>query len=180
MKPLEHIKILDLTHMLSGPYATQLLADMGAETIKVEPPVKGEGTRRLLEKDPAHSIDGMGAYFLTLGRNKKSVCIDLKASEGKKLFYDLVKKVDVVVYNFRAGVAEKLAIDHAHLKELNPGIITCSITGFGETGPNRNAVSFDLVAQATGGGMSITGTSDDPLRSGIPTGDLGGRICSTF
>jgi crotonobetainyl-CoA:carnitine CoA-transferase CaiB-like acyl-CoA transferase len=176
MKPLGHLKILDLTHMLSGPYATQLLADLGAETIKVEPPGQGEGTRRLLENDPAHSVEGMGAYFLTLGRNKKSVCIDLKCEAGRELFYDLVRKVDVVVYNFRAGVAEKLRIGHGHLMEVNPRIVTCSITGFGETGPNRDAASFDLVAQATGGGMSITGSPEHPLRSGIPIGDLGGGL----
>ncbi len=176
MKPLEHIKILDLTHMLSGPYATQLLADLGAETIKVEPPGQGEGTRRLLEHDAAHSIDGMGAYFLTLGRNKQSICIDLKSDSGLALFYDLVKQVDVVVYNFRAGVAEKLRIDHGHLQELNPRIVTCSITGFGESGRNKGALSFDLVAQATGGGMSITGSEEQPLRSGIPIGDLGGGL----
>ena len=176
MKPLEHIKILDLTHMLSGPYATQLLADLGAETIKVEPPGQGEGTRRLLERDAAHSIDGMGAYFLTLGRNKQSICIDLKSDSGLALFYDLVKQVDVVVYNFRAGVAAKLRIDHGHLQELNPRIVTCSITGFGESGRNKGALSFDLVAQATGGGMSITGSEEQPLRSGIPIGDLGGGL----
>jgi len=176
LKPLGHIKILDLTHMLSGPYATQLLADLGADTIKVEPPVHGEGTRRLLEHDEAHSIDGMGAYFLTLGRNKQSICIDLKAASGKTLFYDLVKAVDVVVYNFRAGVAEKLGIDHASLEKVNPRIVTCSITGFGETGRNKGALSFDLVAQATGGGMSVTGNEDQPLRSGIPIGDLGGGL----
>lgn len=176
LKPLEHIKILDLTHMLSGPYATQLLADMGAVTVKVEPPGQGEGTRRLLEKDPLHSIEGMGAYFLTLGRNKQSVCIDLKQQAGKELFYQLVAVADVVVYNFRAGVAEKLGIGHGRLMEINPRIVTCSITGFGETGPNRDAVSFDLVAQATGGGMSITGSEEQPLRSGIPIGDLGGGL----
>lgn len=176
MKPLAHIKILDLTHMLSGPYATQLLADLGAETIKIEAPVFGEGTRRLLEKDPLHSIDGMGAYFLTLGRNKQSVSIDLKIEAGKSLFYRLVETADVVIYNFRAGVAEKLGIDHCHLMEINPRIVTCSITGFGETGRNKDALSFDLVAQAAGGGMSITGSEDNPLRSGIPIGDLGGGM----
>lgn len=180
MKPLSHIKILDLTHMLSGPYATQLLADLGAQTIKIEPPNTGEGTRRLLEHDPQHSVDGMGAYFLTLGRNKQSVAIDLKNAAGKKLFYDLVKNVDIVVYNFRAGVAEKLGFSHGVLSEINPGIITCSITGFGETGPNRDCASFDLVAQATGGGMSITGSPEQPLRSGIPIGDLGGGLMGTI
>lgn len=176
MKPLSHIRILDLTHMLSGPYSTQLLADLGADVIKVEPPVTGEGTRRLLENDPEHSIDGMGAYFLTLGRNKKSVCIDLKDPRGREIFYDLVRQADVVINNFRAGVPAKLGIDYPKLKEINPRIVTCSITGFGETGPNKDASSFDLVAQATGGGMSITGSEEYPLRSGIPIGDLGGGL----
>jgi CoA:oxalate CoA-transferase len=176
MKPLGHIRILDLTHMLSGPYSTQLLADLGAEVIKIEPPLTGEGTRRLLENDPEHSIDGMGAYFLTLSRNKKSVCIDLKDPRGREIFYDLVRHSDVVINNFRAGVPARLGIDYNKLREINPKIITCSITGFGETGPNRDASSFDLVAQATGGGMSITGNEEHPLRSGIPIGDLGGGL----
>ena len=180
MKALEGIRILDLSHMLSGPYCTQLLADMGAETIKIEPPHKGEGTRRLLEKDPKHSREGMGAYFMTLGRNKKSVAIDLKSPAGLKVFHELVKVSDVVVFNFRAGVASKLGIDYSKLMEINPKIVTCSITGFGETGPNAHAVSFDLVAQAAGGGMSITGDGTKPLRSGIPTGDLGGGLMGTI
>lgn len=180
MRALEHLRILDLTHMLSGPYATQLLADMGAEVIKIEPPKLGEGTRRLLERDELHSIDGMGAYFLTLGRNKKSVCIDLKDDRGRAVFYDLVKKVDVVIYNFRVGVASKLGIDYNTLSEYNPKIISCSISGFGETGPRKDAVSFDLVAQASGGGMSITGKDKEPMRSGIPTGDLGGGLMAVI
>ena len=174
---LEHITILDLTHMLSGPYGTMLLADLGACTIKVEPPATGEGTRRLLENDPAYSIDGMGAYFLTLNRNKKSVCIDLKTDSGKAVFFDLVRKADVVFDNFSVGVTERLGIDYATLAEINPRIITCSVTGFGQTGPEIQRPAFDQVVQAMGGGMSITGTPESgPLRSGIPIGDLAGGI----
>ncbi len=181
MKALNRIRVLDLTHMLSGPYCAMLLADMGAETIKVEPPKGGEGTRSLLANDPKNSIEGMGAYFLTLNRNKKSVTIDLKSDRGRELFYELVRVSDVVLYNFSAGVAERLKIDHAHLAVHNPRVISVSITGFGETGPNKAAVSFDMVAQGTGGGMSITGEAGGrPMRSGIPIGDLGGGLMGTI
>ena len=177
MKALDGVRILDLTHMLAGPYAGMLLADLGAETIKVEPPHKGEATRRLLEGDPKNSLHGMGAYFLTLNRNKQSVTIDLKVDEGLELFYELVRKSDVVLNNFSVGVPERLRIDRAHLADINPQIITCSITGFGEVGPHRDWPSFDMVAQATGGGMSITGQyQGEPIRSGIPIGDLGGGL----
>ena len=103
MRALEDITILDLTHMLSGPYATQLMADMGANTIKIEPP-QGEATRQLLADSDQYAIEGQGAYFLTLCRNKKSVCLNLKTEEGKNIFYQLVKKADVVVNNFAQGV----------------------------------------------------------------------------
>ncbi len=174
---LEHITVLDLTHMLSGPYGTMLLADLGARTIKVEPPGTGEGTRRLLEHDPHYSRDGMGAYYLTLNRNKQSVCIDLKSETGKAVFMDLVRQADVVFDNFSVGVPTRLGIDHAALSQVNPRIITCSVTGFGETGPATQRPAFDQVVQAMGGGMSITGTPETgPTRSGIPIGDLGGGI----
>jgi len=174
---LEHITVLDLTHMLSGPYGTMLLADLGARTIKVEPPAGGEGTRRLLEHDPHYSRDGMGAYYLTLNRNKQSVCIDLKTPAGKAVFLDLVRKADVVFDNFSVGVTERLGIDHASLAGINPRIVTCSVTGFGQTGPHTQRPAFDQVVQAMGGGMSITGTPQSgPTRSGIPIGDLGGGM----
>ena len=174
---LEHITVLDLTHMLSGPYGTMMLADLGARTIKVEPPGTGEGTRRLLEKDPDYSLDGMGAYYLTLNRNKESVCIDLKSDAGKAVFLDLVRQADVVFDNFSVGVPARLGIDYAALSAVNPRIITCSVTGFGMTGPQTQRPAFDQVVQAMGGGMSITGSPQTgPLRSGIPIGDLGGGI----
>ncbi|RZS81031.1 CaiB/BaiF CoA transferase family protein [Pigmentiphaga kullae] len=172
---LEHITVLDLTHMLSGPYGTMLLADLGARTIKVEPPGRGEGTRRLLENDPQHSRDGMGAYYVTLNRNKESVCVDLKLPAGREVFLDLVRRADVVFDNFSVGVTERLGIDHASLSKVNPRIVTCSVTGFGQTGPATQRPAFDQVVQAMGGGMSITGTpATGPIRSGIPIGDLGG------
>jgi crotonobetainyl-CoA:carnitine CoA-transferase CaiB-like acyl-CoA transferase len=178
---LEHITVLDLTHMLSGPYGTMMLADLGARTIKVEPPATGEATRRLLEQDPDYSIDGMGAYFLTLNRNKQSVCIDLKCEAGRAVFFDLVRQADVVYDNFSVGVTARLGIDYAALAAINPRIITCSVTGFGQTGPEIDRPAFDQVVQAMGGGMSITGAPDGgPVRSGIPIGDLGGGIFGTM
>lgn len=179
-KPLKGIRVIDLTHMLSGPYCGMMLADLGADVIKVEPPT-GEGTRKLLATDPNNSIDGMGAYFITLNRNKRTMCIDLKSPRGLELFYQLVKEADVVLNNFAAGVPAKLKIDYKHLSEINPKIITCSITGFGEHGPGANRPAFDQVAQAYGGGMSITGESADaPMRAGIPIGDLGGGMFGTM
>jgi len=174
---LEHITVLDLTHMLSGPYGTMMLADLGARTIKVEPPGTGEGTRRLLENDADYARDGMGAYFLTLNRNKRSVCVDLKSEAGKAVFLDLVRQADVVFDNFSVGVTERLGIDYAALSRVNPRIVTCSVTGFGQSGPETQRPAFDQVVQAMGGGMSITGTPETgPTRAGIPIGDLGGGV----
>ncbi len=175
-KPLTGLRILDLTHMLSGPYGAMILADLGAETIKVEP-LQGEGTRKLLANDPKNSLDGFGAYYITLNRNKQSVAIDLKSDAGRGVFYDLVREADVVISNFGVGVPERLKIDYATLSEINPAIITCTVTGFGSDGPKPGRPAFDQVAQATGGGMSITGPDrDHPVRAGIPIGDLGGGM----
>ena len=175
-KPLSGLVVIDLTHMLSGPFCTMLLADLGARTIKVEPH-GGEGTRALLATDPKHSRHGMGAYFLTLNRNKESVAIDLKTPEGRSLFYELVEHADIVVNNFGPGVPRRLGIDQETLASVNPRIITCSVTGFGETGPANVRPAFDQIAQGMGGGMSITGRPDgEPTRAGIPIGDLGGGM----
>ncbi len=175
-KPLAGVRVVDLTHMLSGPYAAMILADLGAETIKVEP-LQGEGTRKLLANDPDYSLDGYGAYYLTLNRNKKSIAIDLKSNAGRSVFNDVVRKSDVVVSNFGVGVPERLGIDYAALSRINPRIITCAVSGFGSDGPNPKRPAFDQVAQATGGGMSITGHDrEHPVRSGIPIGDLGGGM----
>ncbi len=176
-KPLQGTRLIDLTHMLSGPYAGMILADLGCDTVKVEPPGTGEGTRRLLETDPRNSFKGMGAYFFTLNRNKRSVAIDLKSESGRSFFYELVKVADVVLDNFSADVTGRLCIDHDTLSQLNPRVITCSISGFGENGPNYKRPAFDQIVQGLGGGMSITGSqSGEAVRAGIPIGDLGGGM----
>ncbi len=175
--PLAGLVVLDLTHMLSGPYGTMTLADLGARTIKIEPPGKGEATRQLLADTPDYARDGMGAYFLTLNRGKESVALDLKSPAGLAVFHDLVKHADIVFDNFSAGVMARLGIDHDTLAAINPRIITCTVSGFGETGPDTQRPAFDQVVQAMGGGMSITGEPTmPPTRSGIPIGDLGGGI----
>ncbi len=176
-KPLANIRLLDLTHMLSGPYAGMILADLGCDTVKVEPPGTGEGTRRLLEDDPNNSIRGMGAYFFTLNRNKRSVAIDLKAREGLDYFFELVKVADVVLDNFSAGVTSRLGIDHSVLEKINPRIVSCTVSGFGESGPSFKRPAFDQIVQGLGGGMSITGDGPgNAVRAGIPIGDLAGGM----
>ena len=181
MKPLEGIKVIDLTHMLAGPYAGMVMADLGAEVVKVEPLGTGEMTRALLSDDPKNSFKGFGAYFLTLNRNKKSVSLDLKDQQGLGIFYDLVKSADVVLNNFSAGVVKKLKIDYAHLSKVNSKIITCSITGFGETGKHSSRPAYDQIVQAYSGGMSITGPdASTPTRAGIPIGDLGSGLFSVI
>jgi len=181
MKPLSGIKVLDLTHMLAGPYAGMVLADLGADVVKIEPLVTGEMTRSLLANDPDYSFKGFGAYFLTLNRNKKSVSVDLKSSEGLNVFYDLVKTADVVLNNFSAGVVSKLKIDFNTLKKINPKIVSCSITGFGETGPHSSRPAYDQIVQAYSGGMSITGPdANTPTRAGIPIGDLSSGLYSVI
>ena len=181
MKPLNGIKVIDLTHMLAGPYAGMVIADLGAEVVKVEPLAPGEMTRGLLQSDPNHSFKNFGAYFLTLNRNKKSVSLDLKSDEGLHIFHDLVKSADVILNNFSAGVVKKLKIDFESLKHVNPRIITCSITGFGETGPHSSRPAYDQIVQAYSGGMSVTGPdAATPTRAGIPIGDLGSGLYSVI
>jgi len=161
--------------MLAGPYTTMILADLGAEVVKIEQPKTGDITRNLLKDDPKYSLDGIGAYHLTLGRNKKSVELDLKSEEGLKLFKELAEVADVVVDNFSQGVTKRLGIDHQSLKEVNPKIITCSISGFGDTEVNRPA--YDNLIQGYAGAMSITGTDkENPVKSGIPIADLGSGL----
>ena len=181
MRPLENIRVLDLTHVLSGPYATMILADLGAQVIKIEAPVTGCATRSMLANDPEHSIDGMGAYMLTSGRGKRSVALDMKSDAGHEVFMALVDKADVVVSNFRPGVLQRLRIDHASLAQRNPRIITAAISGFGANGPDKDRPAFDMVAQGFGGAMSLTGdASTAPYRFGVPIGDLGGGLFATI
>ena len=171
--PLSGIRILDLTLIIAGPYSTLILGDLGAEVIKIEKPGVGEGSREM----PPYFYEGESAYFIALNRNKKSMTLDLKSQKGKEIFYDLAKNTDVVVDNFRPGTVKKLGIDFDTLKNINPRIICCSISGFGQTGPFKDRPAFDLVIQARGGIMSYTGEPGRmPVRMGAPMGDLGGGV----
>lgn len=169
--PLEGIRVLDLTRVLAGPYCTLLLSQLGAEVIKIEEP-KGDHTRTV-----PPFLDGLSTYFLSLNHNKRSLVLDLKLPEARELLLQLVERSDVVVENFRPGVMERLGIDHASLSRRNPGIITCSISGFGQNSSWKDRSAYDLTVQALGGLMSITGEpGGSPVRAGYPIGDLGGGV----
>ena len=166
--PLSHLRVLDLTQFLSGPYATQILGDLGADVIKIEPPI-GDMTRDL----PPYFVGSESAYFLSTNRNKRSVAIDLKMPEGQKLVSKLASTCDVVVENFRPGVADRLGLQYEKISTENPSLVWCSISGFGQSGPYRDRPAYDMIVQAISGGMSLTGQPDGvPVRSGIPLGDL--------
>jgi len=174
---LKGVRIVDLTHYVAGPYMTMLMADLGAEVIKVESP-EGDVVRRL---GPPFEPDGFSPYFRSVNRNKKSVILDLKQEAERELLFDLVASADAVVDNFRYGVMQKLGLTHHDLKRVKPDIITCSITAFGEDGPYRDRPAFDLILQAMSGGMSITGEPGRrPVRAGVPIGDLAGGIFGAF
>jgi CoA:oxalate CoA-transferase len=168
---LRGLRILDLTRMLAGPYATMLLADMGAEVVKVEEP-GGDPIRGI---GPPFEKDGRSAYFMAVNRNKKSVVLDLRRDDDRRRFLELVRTADAVVDNFRAGVMERLGLTPERLREVKPDLVTCSMTAFGADGPYRSLPAFDLILQAMGGGMSITGEPGRaPTRAGVPVGDVAG------
>jgi CoA:oxalate CoA-transferase len=173
---LTGVKVLDLTRMLSGPYAGMLLTDLGADVVKVEPP-GGDPMRSL----PPWSYAGMSSYFLSINRGKRSIVIDLEGGPGQALIHDLAREADVVLYNYRPGISKRLGVDADTLHAINPRLVVCSLTGFGEDGPWANRPSYDLVIQALSGAMSLTGEPDrPPVRMGIPLGDLaGGGNCVT-
>lgn len=172
-RPLSGIRVLDLSQFLAGPYGSMILGDLGAEVLKVEIPGKGDGSREM----PPHFIRGQSGYFLSMNRSKKSLTLNLKSDEGLQIFYDLVRQSDVVYDNFRPGILERLRIDYDTLKTINPRIISCSVSGYGQTGPAKDRPAFDLVVQALGGIMSYTGPlGGEPVHMGAPMGDLGGGI----
>lgn len=173
--PLAGVRIVDLSHMLAGPYATMLLADLGAEVIKVEP-LSGDFIRRA---GPFFDVDGeaFGGYFHSVNRNKKSIALDLTSDEGRQVLHDLVASADALVENFRSGVPEKLMINYESLRAVNPRLVYACIRGFGDprTGesPYNDWPAYDIIAQAMGGFMSITGyEGGEPLKSGPGIGDL--------
>jgi crotonobetainyl-CoA:carnitine CoA-transferase CaiB-like acyl-CoA transferase len=171
---LAGVRVLDLSRMLAGPYGSMLLADMGAEVIKVEEPDGGDPMRVM---GPPFLPDGESAYFLAVNRNKKSVALDLASADGRAVFHDLVRRADVVWENFRPGVMDRLGCGYAALSALNRGLVVCSISAYGGDGPYRDYPAFDLALQARGGGMSITGEPGRaPARMGLPMGDLSGGL----
>jgi len=175
MGALSDIKVLDLTRVLAGPYATMLLADLGAEIIKIEQPEKGDDSRAY-----GPYKNGESAYFMSLNRNKESLTLNLKTPEGKEILKSLVKQVDVLVENFRPGTMEKLGLGYEVLKEINPRLIYASSTGYGQTGPYSQRPAYDAVVQAMGGIMSITGQEGGvPTRVGTSVGDItAGLFCA--
>ncbi|MBI2998396.1 MAG: CoA transferase [Deltaproteobacteria bacterium] len=166
--PLRGVRLLDLTQFLAGPFCTQILADLGAEIIKIEPQA-GDPSRAL----PPYFYKGEGAYFLAINRSKRSVVLDLATEGGRNVFYDLVRRADVVVEAYRPGVVQKLGVDYETLKAINPRIVYCSISGFGQDGPYATRPAYDMIVQALSGAMSLTGEiGGRPVRSGTPIGDL--------
>ena len=168
--PLAGVKVLDLTQIMAGPMCTMLLADMGANVIKIERPGTGDDTRRMGSR-LTHDIAG---GFLALNRNKRSIALDLRSDEGKAVFRRMAEAADIVVENFRPGVMDRLGLGYEALAEINSRLVYASISGFGGTGPYRNRGGFDLVAQGMSGLMSITGfPGGPPAKVGVPITDIG-------
>jgi crotonobetainyl-CoA:carnitine CoA-transferase CaiB-like acyl-CoA transferase len=173
--PLSGIKVIDLTRILAGPFCTQLLADLGAEVIKVEPtgrgdPVRGQGAIR----------DGLSWYYAQFNRNKKSLTLDLYSDAGKAVLADLLRRADVLVENYRPGVLAKMGFDPARLEALNPALIVGSVNGYGSSGPYVDRPAFDFIAQAMSGFMSVTGPESEPMRAGPPIADLIAGLYAAF
>ncbi|MCJ7785433.1 MAG: CoA transferase [Desulfobacterales bacterium] len=173
---LSNVRIIDLSRMLAGPYGSMLLGDLGAEVIKIEEPA-GDFTRIPVQ----YSMGGIGAYFLAINRNKKSIVLDLTTPQGREVLHDFVKVSDVVFDNLRPAVLKKVGADYETLKRINSRIISCSVTGFGQDGPDRDLPAYDLTIQARGGAMGITGERGGaPVRMGLPMGDLAGGMFAAY
>lgn len=178
--PLDGIRVLDLTNVLAGPYCSYQLMLFGAEVVKIEVPGSGDLARHL-GPDPALNDAGLGASFLAQNAGKKSVELDLKDSAQRAVFEDLVRGADVLLENFRAGVLARLGYDWDRLRALNPGLVYCAISGFGQTGPMSQAPAYDQIIQGLSGMMSITGTEDTaPLRVGFPVCDTVGGLMAAL
>lgn len=166
--PLTGLRIIDLTRVISGPFCTMLLADLGADVIKIEPPEDGDPIRT-----QGSGRDGLSWYFAAFNRNKRSVTLDLKTEDGRLALEKLIAGADALIDNFRPGVLARLGFDADRLQAIRPGLVTCSVTGFGPDGPYRDRPAFDFIAQAMSGFMSVNGRpGDPPLRTGLPISDL--------
>jgi len=178
--PLSHIKVLDLSRVLAGPWAAQNLADLGAEVIKVERPIKGDDSRAFAPpflKDEQGNTTKESAYYCAANRGKKSITVNLSHPDGQKLVLELARGVDVIVENYKVGDLARYGLGYEDIKAINPGIIYCSVTGFGQTGPYKDRPGYDFMAQGMGGLMSITGEREDlpgggPQRVGVPIIDM--------
>jgi formyl-CoA transferase len=173
--PLTGVRVLDVSQVMAGPYACMLLADLGADVVKIEPPDGGDQTRGAMGfkmKGP----DSMG--FLNMNRNKRSITLDLKSDAGKQVLYRMAKEADILVENYRPGVMKRLGVDYEMLAEINPRLVYVSISGFGQSGPWSQRPGFDLMAQAMSGVMSVTGyPGGPPVKAGVPVADIG---CALF
>jgi CoA:oxalate CoA-transferase len=168
MQPLDGIKVIDLTRILAGPYCTMILADLGAEVVKIEEPTHGDETRGI-----GPFVDGVSAYFMSINRGKKSVAVNIKNPKGRDLVKALIARADILVENFRPGTMDRLGLGYETLARLNPGLIYAACSGFGQTGPYRSRGAYDMVLQGMGGVMSITGEPGGrPLKTGPAIGDL--------
>jgi len=177
---LKDIRVLDLTNVLAGPFAGYQLSLMGAEVLKVEAPGKGDLARQL-GAHPGMSAQGMGISFLAQNAGKKSITLNLKEPRGKEILERLVAESDVLLENFRPGVMERLGFSWARLQELNPGLVYCAVSGFGQTGPLRDRPAYDQIIQGMSGLMSVTGTAGTaPLRAGYPICDTLGGFAAAF
>lgn len=175
MKALEGLRVLDLSRVLAGPYCTMILADMGAEVIKIERPVEGDDSRAF-----APFVGEESAYFMSLNRGKKSVVLDFKNAKDMEIFWQLVEKCDILVENFRPGTMEKLGMGYEEIKKRNPRLIYAAISGFGHSGPYSKKAAYDMLAQAMGGVMSITGEPGrPPVRVGTSIGDITAALFGT-
>jgi crotonobetainyl-CoA:carnitine CoA-transferase CaiB-like acyl-CoA transferase len=178
--PLQGIRVLDLTNVLAGPFCGYQLALMGAEVIKIEQPGSGDLARRL-GADPQAAARGMGASFVAVNAGKQSVTLDLKHAAGKEIFRKLVVDAQVVLENFRPGVMQRLGLDYPVLKKLNPALVYCAISGFGQQGPLAQRPAYDQIIQGLSGVMSVTGDADSaPLRVGYPVCDTIGGMTAAF
>ena len=170
--PLAGIRVIDLTRILAGPFCTQLLADLGADVIKIEGPDGGDPLR-----DQGVKVQGLSWYFASFNRNKRSVVLDLRAPAGLAALIGLLRTADVLVENFRPDVLDKMGLGVARLKEINPQLVVCGVSGFGRTGPYAPRPSFDFIAQAMSGYMSLIGSAEGPpLRTGLPISDMVGGL----
>lgn len=180
MGALSHIRVLDLSRILAGPWASQILGDLGAEVIKIENPAGGDDTRHWgppYMRDEAGRDTEESAYFMCANRNKRSLCIDMKTAEGQAHLRELAADCDVLIENFKVGGAATYGLDYASLAELNPGLVYCSITGFGQSGPLASRPGYDFLVQAMGGLMSVTGAPDGepgggPQKVGVALTDI--------